>query len=176
MRIPETLHELHSMRAELDRGQLSLSRIEEIAEKAAFIAKDIFENSKKDIYSSVVDSIFETANQVFQKALDAKHSLIMRDVQFLKQISGLEAEVMALWIEENEMNPDQIKEKLAQMRKQVVSLERKKLSSPKVLEQLESLKKKIQKLMFAFDFPLLHELVDHPGTFAHTLHTLAVEA
>lgn len=120
------------------------------------------------------DGVAEMAQSIFNQAVEMKSAKIEKDVALIAQLGALDTKVLQLSMTRFEKDPETVADEIAILAREADGISAQSPTTEQARGKLDQVKRQIESLMFRFVFPIVDELDDCPGTFAHTLRQIHV--
>jgi hypothetical protein len=150
---------LASLDARLASGNLSFEELEVISGKL------------KPLLKSTCDKVYALAKKIFHTIVELKEQLLHRDLGLVAELQTIEGAVEKLWLQQQALTPEELAEEIVALEKQLIQL--KVPFSPRLRAKHKALEQELEKLQFAFVFPVVSELEEVENTFASELKKIA---
>jgi len=103
--------------------------------------------------------------------VELKQQLVERDLGLVAELQTIEGAVEKLWLQQGQLTPEELAEEIVALEKQLIQL--KVPFSPRLRAKHQALEQELEKLQFAFVFPVVSELEEAENTFASELKKVA---
>jgi len=157
--LPQNWGALASFEARLASGNLSFEELEAISSEL------------RPLFYSTSGKVQALAKKIFDTLVELKQQLVERDLGLVAELQTIEGAVEKLWLQQGQLTPEELAEEIVALEKQLIQL--KVPFSPRLRAKHQALEQELEKLQFAFVFPVVSELEEAENTFASELKKVA---